>query len=244
MVLYADEYDSMHKRLLALLVGVVTVGSGFFLIDTTHSFTFQEVSLPPQAVTAKQTDRVLDNREGITFLGIQVPTAPTTDTGVQDATLKGGEIQDLGIFSSDEPPSEGVNLEGADLYQANLQGVYLLWANLCKANLNEANLQGTYLSWANLAGASLVKANLQAANLQGANFEKANLQRANLKKANLQGANLLWANLSYAHLEGANLSNTFLSWVNMYKATYDSTTQFPASFNPKKHGLILIEPEQ
>jgi len=54
-------------------------------------------------------------------------------------------------------------LEGADLYMANLRGVYF-----DGANLDGANLEGAFLRGANLAKAEFYRANLYRANLQGA----------------------------------------------------------------------------
>ena len=59
---------------------------------------------------------------------------------------------------------------------------------------------------ANLDGAYLVRANLDGANLDGANLVRANLVRANLVRANLAGANLVRANLDGANLDGAYLA--------------------------------------
>ena len=63
-----------------------------------------------------------------------------------------------------------VNLDGADLRNADLRGADLIGANLTRsdlrgADLTEANLYGANLSSANLAGANLRGAVLQAADL-------------------------------------------------------------------------------
>ena len=80
---------------------------------------------------------------------------------------------------NDEPGGEGanlwgVNLRGADLREADLQGANLWGVNLRGADLREADLQG-----ANLRGADLREADLQGANLRGANLRGADLQGAN-----------------------------------------------------------------
>jgi hypothetical protein len=93
------------------------------------------------------------------------------------------------------------NLEGANLYNADLTGAYLQGANLTGANLEAANLSG---------------ANLTGAYLHGANLSGADLTGAYLHGTNLSGANLTDANLSGANLTRAILTNTILpdiSWI-------------------------------
>jgi hypothetical protein len=91
----------------------------------------------------------------------------------------GGEAKSLLLAGR---PAKDINLIGAILYEANLEG---------------ADLSGVILT-----GAYLYGADLYAANLTGANLIDAILERANLIDANLIDANLKGANLSGAYLEG------------------------------------------
>ncbi len=68
-------------------------------------------------------------------------------------------------------------------------------ADLQRANLSGVNLQGAFLLEANLQGADLQRANLAGVNLQGADLSWAGLLRADLQRANLSGANLAEADL-------------------------------------------------
>jgi len=88
------------------------------------------------------------------------------------------------------------NLEGANLYNADLTGAYLQGANLWGADLTDANLNGS---------------NLEGAKLSGANLSFANLYGADLTGAYLHGACLSGAYLGYANLEGANLTRAILT---------------------------------
>ena len=72
-----------------------------------------------------------------------------------------------------EEGGKRLELPGANLGEANLEG-----ANLREANLGEANLQR----------ADLRIANLGRANLEGADLWETNLRRAYLREANLEGA--------------------------------------------------------
>jgi uncharacterized protein YjbI with pentapeptide repeats len=123
---------------------------------------------------------------------------------------------------------QGANLKEANLEGANLERANLKEANLERANLKEANLVHTAIYDAKLMGANLEDANLGGAQLAGANLEGANLYSANLcgayfEFANLEGANLLSADLERAfflnaNLQGANLSGAYMRWVNLHNA--------------------------
>ncbi|MBW4628061.1 MAG: pentapeptide repeat-containing protein [Brasilonema octagenarum HA4186-MV1] len=105
---------------------------------------------------------------------------------------------------------EGANLQEAELEKANLQGTNLQTANLQGVDFSKANLQGVNFQGANLYDADLEGANLQGANLQGANLQKADLQKTNLTTANIEGANLLGADLEDAFLPpGSQLNISF-----------------------------------
>jgi uncharacterized protein YjbI with pentapeptide repeats len=94
-----------------------------------------------------------------------------------------------------------VNLVGASLTAAHLEGCDLRGAALSNAYLEEAHLQGAQLEHAMLAMAYLPLAQLQEANLSFAHIEGADLRSARLDSANLTGALL-----QGAHLGGAVLA--------------------------------------
>ena len=86
----------------------------------------------------------------------------------------------------------GVNLQGAMLVRAELQGAVLSFgANLQGAELNWANLQGAHFDFAELQGADLRRADLRKAVLGGGT----NLQGAKLGGADLRGAEILDADI-------------------------------------------------
>lgn len=110
------------------------------------------------------------------------------------------------------------NLEEINLAAANLQGANLWSANLEKANLRSSNLKGAILNLANLKGAALLDTNLE-----GSSLLKANLEGASLLNSNLVGVNLGGANLQGAYLSQANLSKANLGGVNLKDATLGGT---------------------
>ena len=86
------------------------------------------------------------------------------------------------------------------------------------------NMVGCWLPNANLYGANLEEANLDWANLEGAILTGAILTGANLYEANLTFANLTFADLSDADLSGANLSCAILSWADLNYTNLGNTT--------------------
>jgi hypothetical protein len=87
------------------------------------------------------------------------------DVNLQKAHLAGANFQNANLVR------EG-NFQSAGLREANLQGAWLVYANLQSADLREANLQGAYLFGANLESADLAGAKLQGAYLNGAKLTR------------------------------------------------------------------------
>jgi hypothetical protein len=107
----------------------------------------------------------------------------------------------------------------------NLQG-----ANLSQAQLTGANLREIQLSGANLEGAQLANANLQDAQLVGADLSYAQLSHSNLYKARLMGANLTKAQLIGTDLRSAKfdrdteLTDAKLASISLDKTSLDNTS--------------------
>ncbi|MEO1263809.1 MAG: pentapeptide repeat-containing protein [Bacteroidota bacterium] len=132
---------------------------------------------------------------------------------------------------------EKVNLQNADLREADLSGVNLSESNLSGADLRGINLFGCDLSETNLWGANLTEANLDSANLYRADLSWADLSRAKLNKAymnsvnltsaKLKGASLIGADLSLSTCIGtffnsANLNDASLFWANLAKSNFQN----------------------
>ena len=80
---------------------------------------------------------------------------------------------------------DSLSLKRVDLQQANLAD-----ADLTHAFLHEANLCDAELSGATMVGTNLCRASLRNARLAGADLHRANFDRADLAGADLSGANL------------------------------------------------------
>ncbi len=102
----------------------------------------------------------------------------------------------------------------ADLWEAHLEGAFLLGSVLKKADLH-----GAYLQKANLSEAILQKADLYQAHLEGANVSCADLSEALLTEAHLNGAFLAGADLRRAYSVTADQLATARS---LYHARIDS----------------------
>lgn len=105
---------------------------------------------------------------------------------------------------------ENVSFYGADLRNADFQGLDLSGIDLPNANLEYANLQSTNLDNANLNGASLIGVNLNHASLVGANLISAKLNWAKINDADLHMAKLDSANFSNATVQKSKLNNASL----------------------------------
>ena len=178
---------------------------------------------------------------------------------------KDGEI----IFESEDRKDESgcikVNLSGAELKYACLDGANLAGADirnakldyvwLDSANLSYADLEESSLAMGNMGSANFFRANLKNADLYGSFLNMANFQEANLEGVNLQGSNLAQANLRGANLTNANLgpdntgvetalhsadlTNSKIDGACFNQARYDMFTIFPEGFNPKEHEMQL-----
>ncbi len=139
-------------------------------------------------------------------------------------------LNESGLIHKDK---KFIDLNGADLREAELFGLdlnevdlseaQLLRANLRKAGLSEAKLIKAFLSEAKLGGAVMIGAivigaNLTGADLSGAIMMSASLINANLSGADLSGADLTGVNLSRADLTGADLTGADLHHANLREA--------------------------
>jgi uncharacterized protein YjbI with pentapeptide repeats len=114
-----------------------------------------------------------------------------------------------------------------------------------------ANLAGAYLRGAQLPGVDLAGADLSQADLRQANLSKADLNTAHLRRARLAGTDLrrsfLWqanlseADLRAADLRGALLGDLFHHTTNLRGARYDLRTRWPAGFDPRQYGAVLMK---
>ncbi|MGD1900969.1 MAG: pentapeptide repeat-containing protein [Geitlerinemataceae cyanobacterium] len=98
----------------------------------------------------------------------------------------------------------------ANLFRADLEGMYLAGVNLSKVDLRRARLGKAFLRSADLSEAYLLGADLSGADLKQAMLRKAILREANLSGADLSSADLTATYLSEANLTGASLSDVRL----------------------------------
>lgn len=127
--------------------------------------------------------------------------------------------------------TQRLDLSNIDIRGANLREAYLEGANFRKSNLQEVDLSEAHLQKAYLFGIKLQNANLNNTNLQDVVFSKANLKNADLTNAKLQGAKLFKANLQYVVLYEANLQGADLNQANLQDAFLGEANLQEANFN-------------
>ena len=132
------------------------------------------------------------------------------------------EIRGQGaIFSGSN--MKKVNLNYANIPEAQFNNCQMSQANLQNAELREAHFEEAYLFGANFQNAYLTGANLRGADLRYANFAFATLTGADLTGADIEGANFIGANLQYAKLEDTNLDSACLLEAELRGAKIDNT---------------------
>src|SRR5258708_1299930 len=110
-----------------------------------------------------------------------------TELEITSDNQREAALQEAGLI---ERGKSIIDLNGADLSEANLRYADLSQANLSKANLHRAILIGAKLTIADLTGAVLGGAKLTIADLTGAKLNNANLYEADLRLTILGGADL------------------------------------------------------
>jgi len=117
------------------------------------------------------------------------------------------------------------------LQSGKMNGINIEGANLGNADLSESKMSGASLGFANLSGADLTHADLKGIDLKGAN-----LQGADMRWADLSGACLLWADL-----RGANLTGARLTGINADFALVDKTHSSIQEFESAVVGGFISE---
>jgi hypothetical protein len=145
-------------------------------------------------------------------------------TGTSNEIAKGAidELRDNGWLVGKNSilkrkKSTRANLEGVDLFGANLEETIFSFSNFRAAELSATHLLGTSFVYSDLENAKLSEAYLV-----GANFNMANLKGSRLDTSNLAGANLINADLSGCSLYNANLENALI-----FQASFDNDTLLP-----------------
>ena len=172
-------------------------------------------SLPLARMRSGLTSKeLLDANKGKVSRRMSLDNRPASMAVVcmQKADLSGSELQ-------------GAFLMEAQLQKADLIGTQLQGANLSRAQLQKADLTDAQLQKADLAFAQLQSASLWHAQLQGAFLRWAQLQKADLTDAQLQGANLRQAQLQEARLAGTQAHGAILMGAQLQKANISGRAQ-------------------
>lgn len=122
-------------------------------------------------------------------------------------------------------------LEGAVLWEAQLEGADLNRADVGRTDFSEAQMEGARLVGAQLEGAyfwdtempgaDLRWAQMEGADLRGAQMEGVLLIGAEMQATILRNAQLAWSDLREAQLQRADLSNAGMEGVNLSRANLE-----------------------
>ncbi len=114
-------------------------------------------------------------------------------------------LDEYRIFNRDTLPMLGypVDLSGAELPRANLEGIILFGANL-----RGANLAGARLAAAQISETSFVQADLSRTVFIGATFTVVNLEQANFQNASLRNTTFERVNFARTDLMGAEIGRS------------------------------------
>jgi uncharacterized protein YjbI with pentapeptide repeats len=147
------------------------------------------------------------NRDRIPLVGVDISKAYLPELNLEDAELRDADLTRAKLKDAilSRADLTGANLAEAVLEDANLPGARLTRANLTRACLWKADLTDANLPEANLAGADLTNATLLRADFADANLSRAKLIDANLVEAVFIRADLVEADLTDANLPGAQL---------------------------------------
>ena len=104
----------------------------------------------------------------------------------------------------------GQTIERNSTFTLDLNGAYLVGANLRQAALMRADLHGAHLINADLTYADLSGAKLTKAELKCADLTEATCSRAEIVSARLNGCVAQWTKFDAANLTGSNLSDADL----------------------------------
>lgn len=173
------------------------------------------------------------SEDQVVLHGTLLHYADTVRSGPGGVDLEGADLREANLHGSN---LQGANLSKTDLIRANLREADLNEARLHKAGLNWANLKQADMSGADLSRANLMGANLSHSNLKGANLSRAvlngaNLSRTDLSEANLSYADMNWINLSGADLSKADLSQASLGWADLSEANLREANLSHARYN-------------
>ncbi len=130
------------------------------------------------------------------------------EINLSGAYLPGADLQGMRLLNA--------NMVGADLSGANLTKAVLIGANLSGADLNfarltSADMEVVTLTHADLGSADLTRAVLHLANLESAKFEHATVRETILNSASLVNADLTRADFTGARLERSVMTGAVLN---------------------------------
>lgn len=135
-------------------------------------------------------------------VGREIEQAMDFRLDLRGADLSGADMQGLNFSRAD---LRRATLIYADLIEANLSGGFLNQANLYRAVLDGADLSGTHLERARLARCQARQAVFTRAHLLACDFSRSSLQLADFSEVRVYSSTFFEATLEDANLSGAHI---------------------------------------
>jgi uncharacterized protein YjbI with pentapeptide repeats/uncharacterized RDD family membrane protein YckC len=132
-------------------------------------------------------------------------------------------IADLSQVQMQQANLTDANLSRTVMNRSDLSRAILNRANLANTRLIDANLSSTQLVGADLTGAALENASLTGADLSDAKLNEADLYAARLSRVTAIGTQLSYANLTKTDWHGSDLSGVYLDRANLSHANLSAT---------------------
>jgi uncharacterized protein YjbI with pentapeptide repeats len=161
-----------------------------------------------------------------------------------DGKRKGSVLQFLHKSNLTVKDKSFIDLDNADLIEANLEFANYIYADLKGVNFREANVRYAQLVEADLSSASLGYVDLSFAFLLGIILNKAVMRGTKLRGAAMQGAKLIEAVLIEADLSHAILLDTDFSNAHLENADLSNAELERADLSGAYLQFAKITPEQ
>ena len=192
----------------------------------------------PEDVTAAISvlSRIVTGTPRLRLNGADLREVDFSDVNLTDAVLCGADLSfaRLGKAKLDSAHLDSAIFHGADLAAATLSDARLFEVDLVGADLSSADLTRAVLSCS-----SMRNTKFDAATLRNAEIRNAPVKDSSFSDADLSGADLTGTDLETVDLRGANLTDITTHRTMFRETTWDSSTIWPATFDPPTSASVL-----
>ncbi len=162
---------------------------------------------------------------------------------LQNADLREAEFHDASFLGADLRAADlrGAKGGGANFRSADMTGANLSGASLRGASFSEARVRRVDLNRADLWGATFVRAHLHETSLNEANLTEVNFSHARLMGCQVLGANLTGATLVETVVEKSRLNGSTVYGVSAWNLTLNEVEQQNLVITPKRESAVTLD---